>query len=355
MTDRTTDPLDLLDFPGADRLRAAGEVAAPGPAVVAAALSAVRSAEAAERKTAPGTVPLRPRRPGRRTRRLLVSAVAIAAIAAGVSVYPVSGLRGSPPAATASAADFLRRVAATEAADTATATDGPYWKAHMLDAYWGDPHSTRLEYFETPLVNDSSMWVSSDAVFSQKGADGEIVKTIGFTPHWITPVKGARREGLSWEEVKRLPSDAEALKVVLADFFPGGPGSDSEADTFSAYMGTLNHLLVLAPLEPRQRAAVYEVLADMPGLRLVGPVQDSTGRAGTAVELDTRTSRIRMIIDPGTGGPLEMTVHYLGGKYDGKIAKRSTILSAGPQQSIPPYQERPPKGSALPDPSTPAP
>ncbi|MFI7357110.1 CU044_5270 family protein [Streptomyces avidinii] len=352
MTDRTTDPLDLLDFPGADRLRAAGEVAAPGPAVLEAALSVVRSAEAAERTTAPEMVPLRPRRPGQRTRRLLVSAVAIAAIAAGLSVYPVSGLRGTPPAATAGAADFLRRVAATEAADTAT--DAPYWKTHTLDAYWGDPHTTYLERFETPLVNDRMMWVSSDAVFDQKGADGEIVKTIGFTPHWITPVPGALREDLSWAELKRLPSDAAALKVVLEDFFPGGPGSDSEADAFSAYLASLNRLLTFAPLAPRQRAAVYEVLADMPGLRLAGPVQDSTGRTGTAVEADTRNARIRMIISPGTGGLLEETIYYRGGKYDGKAAKRSTILSAGPQQSIPPYQERLPKGSALPGTGTPA-
>ncbi|MFG2994552.1 hypothetical protein ACGFZK_35550 [Streptomyces sp. NPDC048257] len=105
--------------------------------------------------------------------------------------------------------------------------------------------------------------------------------------------------------MKRLPSDPTALKVVLEEFYPGGPGPDSEADTFSAYMNALSYLLTFAPLEPRQRAAVYEVLADMPGLRLVGPVQDSTGRAGTAVEADTRNSRIRMIIDPETGGPLE--------------------------------------------------
>ncbi|MFJ3514220.1 CU044_5270 family protein [Streptomyces sp. NPDC090131] len=354
MTDRTTDPLDLLAFPGAARLRAAGEVAPPGPAVVEAALAAVRAAEAAERAAVPGIVPLRPRSPGQRTRRLLVSAAAIAAIAAGVSIYPVSGLRGSPPAATASAADFLRQVAATEAGDTTTPTDAPYWKAHTRNSYWGDPHSTSIDRFETPLVDDGSSWVSSDSVFGQQGADGEIVKTIGFAPHWIVSVPGARRKDLSWEELKRLPSDAAALKVVLEDFFPGGPGTPGKGDTFTAYMGTLTRLLTLAPLAPPQRAAVYEVLADMPGLRLVGPVQDSTGRAGTAVEADIPNSRIRVIIDPKTRRPLEKTIYYRGGKYDGMPAKRSTILSAGPQQSIPPYQERPPKGSPMPGTGTPA-
>ncbi|WP_374777788.1 hypothetical protein OG756_38285 [Streptomyces sp. NBC_01310] len=79
----------------------------------------------------------------------------------------------------------------------------------------------------------------------------------------------------------------------------------------------------------------------MPGLRLVGPVEDSQGRAGTAVEVDTRRSRVRMVIDPGKGGLLETTTHYLGGEHDGKIAERTTTLSAGPAQSVPPYREAP--------------
>ncbi|MDX3536926.1 hypothetical protein PV721_21615 [Streptomyces sp. MB09-01] len=155
--------------------------------------------------------------------------------------------------------------------------------------------------------------------------------------------------------MKRLPPDAAALKVALEEFYPGGPGQDSEAAPYSAYLATLDNLLGFAPLEPRQRAAVYEVLADMPGLRLVGPVEDSTGRSGTAVEADTLHSRVRMIIDPEEGGLLETTTHYRGGEHDGKPAHRTTILSAGPQQSIPPYREGPEKGSGRPGQSTPAP
>ncbi|WP_329376428.1 CU044_5270 family protein [Streptomyces sp. NBC_01351] len=353
MTDRTTDFPDLLDFHGADALRTAGEVAAPSPAVVGAALSAVRSAAAAERGAAPEVVPLRPRRPGPRTRRLIVSAVAIAAIAAGVSVYPVSGLRGSPPAATASAAGFLRQVAATEA--RGTATDAPYWKAHTVQSRWGSPRNPDLEYSETPSVSDVSKWFSADSVFFQAGADGQVVKSGAGSRGWIKPLPGTRTEGLSWEEVKRLPSDAAALKAVLEGFYPGGPGSDPEADPFLAYWDTLSSLLAFAPLEPLQRAAVYELLADLPGLRLVGPVKDSTGRSGTAVETDTHDMRIRLIIDPEQGGMLESTIHYHGGEHDGKLAKRMTVVSAGPQQSIPPYLEPSGKALAKPHESTPAP
>ncbi|MFD7560913.1 CU044_5270 family protein [Streptomyces sp. NPDC059835] len=334
MTERTT---DILDFPEADRLRAAGEAAAPAPAVVEAALLAVRAAAAAEVGAPVGVAA--PRR--MRTRRLLVSAATIAAIAAGVSVYPVAGLKGSPPAATAGAADFLRRVAATEA--KGTATNAPYWKVHTVQSHWGNPRNPEIERFETPMVRDGSLWLSADSVFHQEGADGEIVKTIGVRFQWSPALPDGSAEVLRWEDVKALPSDAAALKAALGRFHPASPGSDPEADRFLDYLGNLQSLLLFAPLEPRQRAAVYEVLADMPGLRLVGPVKDSTGRSGTAVEADTHNMRIRLVIDPEEGGLLESTSHYRGGEHDGMIAHRTTVLSAGPQQSIPPYREIPMK------------
>ncbi|MBZ4323287.1 hypothetical protein, partial [Streptomyces huiliensis] len=45
---------DFLDFPGADRLRAAGRVEPPTADAVAAALDAVRAAARAEEGSAPG-------------------------------------------------------------------------------------------------------------------------------------------------------------------------------------------------------------------------------------------------------------------------------------------------------------
>ncbi|WP_404953078.1 CU044_5270 family protein [Streptomyces sp. 147326] len=333
MTDRTT---DFLDFPDAGRLRAAGEVPGPGPAVVEAALLAVRAAAATE-QSGPVAAPRR-----LRTRRLLVSAVAIAAVAAGVSVYPVSSLRGSPPVATASAADFLRQVAATEA--KGPAEDAPYWKVHTSTTVWGEPAFPETGRSETPKVHDRSTWAGPDSFFLQDG-DGEIFKTAVKQYRWPQSPHGF--PGLTWEEVKQLPADPAALKVVLARYAPGGPRSEPAHDPGADRLHSMENLLRYAPLAPPQRAAVYEVLAEMPGLRLVGPVKDSTGRAGTAVEVDTRRSRVRLVIDPETGGLLETAFHYIGGEHDGKIAKRVTTLSAGPEQSVPPYREWPADPSSV--------
>ncbi|MFD9516003.1 hypothetical protein [Streptomyces sp. NPDC059979] len=146
---------------------------------------------------------------------------------------------------------------------------------------------------------------------------------------------------MTWEEVKQLPTDPAALKAVLARFFPEGPRSEQSPDPDADHLRTMRNLLQSAPLAPRRRAAVHEVLAQMPGLRLVGLVEDSQGRAGTAVEVDTRRSRVRMVIDPGKGGLPATTTHHLGGEHDGKIAKRTTTRSAGPARSVPPYREAP--------------
>ncbi|MFJ4775815.1 CU044_5270 family protein [Streptomyces sp. NPDC088762] len=324
MTDRTT---DFLDFPDADRLRRAGEVPGPAPAVVEAALLAVRAAASAERKDpAPVAAPRR-----LRTRRLLVSAAAIAAIAAGVSVYPVSSLRGAPPAATAGAADFLRQVAATEA--KSPAVDAPYWKVHKVTSSWVGFASP---YLESPQVHDERSWVGPDLLLSQDG-DGEVFKTNFPSLRWLR-VPG-QFEGFTWEQLKGLPTDAAALKALLAQSYTRSHESGGFGDLF--YLRDLESLLQDAPLEPRQRAAVYEALADMPGLRLIGPVKDSKERAGTAVEVDTPHTRVRLIIDPRTGGLLEKTIHFLDGPNGGKIAERVTVLSSGPEQSLPPYRQEP--------------
>ncbi|MEJ8640689.1 hypothetical protein WKI68_02985 [Streptomyces sp. MS1.HAVA.3] len=195
MTVRTTNFPDVPDFPDfpnvlafpdSDRLRAAGEVPAPGPAVVEAALLAVRAAAAAE-QSGPVPVAAPPRR--LRTRRLLVSAAAIAAIAAGVSVYPVSSLRGAPPAATATAADFLRQVAAAEA--KGAAADAPYWKVRTVTTVWGETVFPETGRSETPTVHDRTTWVGPDSQFLQDG-DGEVFKTFGQRYRWLQSPFGSR-------------------------------------------------------------------------------------------------------------------------------------------------------------------
>lgn len=83
------------------------------------------------------------------------------------------------------------------------------------------------------------------------------------------------------------------------------------------------------------RSALFEVLADSPGLVLVGPVKDAAG-TGTAVEERSDIRRVRMVLDPATGMLLEFGVYQRGGPEGDRPVVLETYLSAEPAWSIPP-------------------
>ncbi|WP_328671060.1 hypothetical protein [Streptomyces sp. NBC_00328] len=85
-------------------------------------------------------------------------------------------------------------------------------------------------------------------------------------------------------------------------------GGDPRPAVWAALFNGIDALPSRAPSSPELRAALYEVLAGIPGIRLRGPAKDAAGRTGTAVELDGDDRRGRLVIAPGarltaTGGP----------------------------------------------------
>ncbi|MCX4782944.1 hypothetical protein [Streptomyces sp. NBC_01264] len=96
------------------------------------------------------------------------------------------------------------------------------------------------------------------------------------------------------------------------------------------------NLLCSAPLEPAVRGALFEVLADTPGITLVGPVKDAAGRTGTAVEMRSDERAWRMVLDPATGMLLEYGIYEPGGAEGDRLVGSDTYLSAEPAWSIPP-------------------
>jgi hypothetical protein len=56
-------------------------------------------------------------------------------------------------------------------------------------------------------------------------------------------------------------------------------------------------------VDPKQRAALYEVAARLPGIELIGTRKDREGRRGTAFAStnDEGNGRVTLIIDPDTG------------------------------------------------------
>src|SRR5439155_2581095 len=78
----------------------------------------------------------------------------------------------------------------------------------------------------------------------------------------------------------------------------GGPDGDWE--TFSI----IGDLLRETSVPPVVRGALYEVAADLPGVELVGRVEDASGRPGVAVAYTHDGIRQEFIFDPNTAALL---------------------------------------------------
>ncbi|MGY5087022.1 CU044_5270 family protein [Streptomyces sp. 900105755] len=343
--------LDVLDFPGADRLRAAGDVAPPNPAVVSAALTAVRAAAADSATVVPfGS------RPRHRGRRILVSAAAVAAVAAGAAVCPTIGVGGNPPAASADAAGFLHRMADTAGAEPAS--DAPYWKVEtrtsVTSSAPGGVPRTRTE--------TATEWLGRNSFLRATAGDGEVMEFTGLANGWaLSPDGGARsttgyrlaqpgrheltswnvgglpparEKAITWDELTTLPTEPKALRARLLD---GSGGTEADEHLFNG----IEALLADAPAGPRLRAALFEVLAAVPHVRLAGSVKDSAGRGGTAVELTSGYGSSRIIIDPETSKLLEVTTVARSGAESDAATVRTTYLSAGPSEDAPRPHARP--------------
>ncbi|MEX2982276.1 CU044_5270 family protein [Streptomyces sp. C36] len=317
---------DLLDFPGARRLKAAGKVAPPSADAVAAALAAVRQAAAGQADGNGGgpaielerepVVAVIPMRTWRRRLPVLASVAAVVAVALGVASQPWSGSEnghGSSPAAERTG-------------------EAPYWKVRTFQWNRSSEKDRRDESYET-------VWLSRNDKRGQFG-DGPVREHsepgIAGTAFWID------RNPIMWDELKKLPTDPAALRARLLG---KATGESAEEGLFNG----IEELLARSPAEPRLRAALFKVLTGIPGARVTEQVKDSTGRPGTAVDLDADTWRLRLIIDTGTFHTLEAATTARNDDLKwgtqklraGDLLLRTTYLSVGPAWEAPTPSPRP--------------
>ncbi|MEV6673832.1 CU044_5270 family protein [Streptomyces sp. NPDC051162] len=328
---------DILDFPGARRLKAAGKVAPPSADAVAAALAAVRAAAGRTEAEGAGTAvelewepvaTVVPVRTWRRRLPVLASAAAVVAVVLGVAFQPWSDSgdgQGSSPAA--------QRTAAQERTGTA-----PYWKVRM--AQW----NRRSEQPQRQDESYETVWLSRSDVRGQSGGGPVQLHSVDIAGT-VYRICG---QLVRWDELGKLPTDPEALRARLAGKAAGkaagkDTGDEDGKDDAEGLFNGVEELLARSPAEPRLRAALFKVLTGIPGARVTEGVKDSTGRAGTAVDLDVDTWRERLIIDTGTFHVLESvtTARNDGLKWGtqqlraGDLLLRTTYLSTGPAWEAP--------------------
>lgn len=310
---------DLLDAPEFAALAAARTVPPPSAAVLAASLAAVRAAAAAEDVSAAAAPAPAPRSRHHR-RRWIAAAACVAAIAAGVTVLPTVGRGGHSPASANAASAFLNEVAShTTGPD---ASEVKVWRTSMKVLHPG------IGTQDATLYQDSHRMVYRSPAIEYRsvprGPDAEYGWLIG-------------NGRLKWSELPGLPTGTDALRARLTN------GSTPDIYTFSAIGG----LLATSPADTELRAALFRVLASLPGVHLDGPAKDVLGRTGTEISKSGQdfgdTVTIRVLIDPRTGRLLQSEtvalrpIHLNGVVIKpGQVSDRTTYVSSGPADVMPP-------------------
>jgi hypothetical protein len=260
----------------------------------------------------PAPPPHRRRRPRRRTVIAIVAAGIAIAIAIPIAI-PGGVTGGADPAAAA----VLHRVALRAAKQPPEPTPGPgrflYTRSESASTFLYVVGDGRTLFFHQPLIRAS--WIGLDG-------SGRILNTAGSVTFptkedratWIAAGSpdlcadvcqgGTDSElfgpgELIYANYTDLPTDPEELlELIESRELIGGPRGDWE--TFAI----IGDLLRETSLQPKERAALYQVAAELPGVELVGRVVDGAGRPGVAVAY-TRTntdapSRHELIFDPTT-------------------------------------------------------
>ncbi|KAK1179773.1 hypothetical protein B7755_017480 [Streptomyces sp. NBS 14/10] len=295
------DPHAHDDMPGMDRLVAAGRVPPPRPEVMDATREAVRAAIREAERAGEGRVRAFARsgrspgtgRFGRRTASRTLLTVAAAAVAAAVTLIAVDGRderhRPTTTVAAGTAHDFLSEVAEAQSAKRADWNDAPYWKI-VVERTTADGSRTEKQ---TLLAHHAGRLSHLRVKRADQRRDRPSAGP------GLFPV-GTR--SLTWDEVNALPTDPAALdKLLRSSHNP----VEEPAEGLYAIVGDL----LTSPASPKLRAALYQVAARLPGVRLLGEkATDSAGRTGRAVERGEGKVVIRYLIDPSDGRLLETVV-----------------------------------------------
>ncbi|MFD9940525.1 CU044_5270 family protein [Nonomuraea sp. NPDC059023] len=235
--------------------------------------------------------------------RMALAAAAVAVVLTGGFV--VAPMLGGPRIETAARVPDPAAVLGT-AADRLAARppgEGAWWRRDLLrhsrtrtaagytvehrieEVLWvnreGRRHTDRGQVTTKPLTPaDEQAWKDAGSPALCQGSDGCDIGRTYFIPLTLTPVTS-------------LPTEAGALKAEMLKEFPAD-GADSQESWLWA---SAKWMLLDAESTPGTRAALYRLLAGLPGFRVADGVTDAEGRAGVAVEYGEQ----RIIIDRETG------------------------------------------------------
>ncbi|HEY3479040.1 MAG TPA: hypothetical protein VGL02_09085, partial [Streptomyces sp.] len=212
----------------------------------------------------------------------------------GIAVLPTVGFGGGKPAASANAVTFLNDLAdRTDAAvrdghGDATALGrfhgAPYWKVSydLFDSYSkrGSQTDRRAEYLSRIDGVRYDTFVDHPMDLDEMAGHFKPVPLA-----WSVGKQKVRIDGLD-----KLPTDTAALRAMLSS------GQSAEYEWYD-----IEDLLGTAPINSKLRAALFRVLAQIPGVRLDGTRKDARGRSGTQISIKLSGTRAwTVLIEPRT-------------------------------------------------------
>jgi hypothetical protein len=272
------------------------------------------------------------------------AAVALAAVVLGgapSASRPRSSSPGAVPGAPQSARGFL--LASAVKAASAPAATGAYWytKTRLVEATVAKTSTRKyflpgITYAETEeswsgqtrsrtIVNENLRFsFASAAVKAKWRALGEPplatasgTSTQRATSSYNMTFRYSPGYKLTMAGIERLPTTAAGLDMTLRRMWnsiPDKGGTDGVPDkagtvglphpTFGQYLVLWADTLLTGPTMPGTKAAMYRLLAQQPGIRIIQPVTDPLGRTGVAV---ADGEGYYLIIDPQTAQELAST------------------------------------------------
>jgi hypothetical protein len=276
----------------------------PDDAAVDAAVRRALALTATKALVAPRAVaPGRSRSVGLTRGRTAILVGAIAAVIAAAAIgIPFGGSRGHGGPQTAAAAQLEDVASRILDQQPVRFPSGQYW--YVRTAVW-------------------ERWVARDGsgggLPTSRDTQGDVSTAPG-------SLLGSLRSLITNPSLASLPRDPKALRAYLERRqmrFPGPKsGSGLEANLFAGLGVTATYL----PRDPELLAALYRVMASLPGIRDGGAGTDALGRTGR-IYYDvawTPPYRWEALIDPRTGEVLQTRV-----TRDRKIIERDTILESG--------------------------
>jgi hypothetical protein len=277
-----------------------------------------------------------------------VSVVAIVATAALAGL--LLSTRGGSSDAEA-AAKVLLRTASNVSGGSATLGTGEYYYTRVVIAF---PSATKANCLiirhglqESWVARNETGWVRgaiAPAKFSsaaertrclKSGVPGEFAGR-----HFNGPLESGTEPILgpptiSYNAFRALPLNRAALSRAVARF--AAADNQGGQATPVATLVAVSDLLEAWPGPPALRALLFRVAAETPGLHLVGPTRDATGRQGIAVEARLAAGQasyaVQLVVDPKTGELLErrlVTTRVGASTVESTTWTRAAVVSSAP-------------------------